>query len=104
MYPDLARQAHVVGTVKLWFVPDRDGQVSQAQVISRNPLLRDAALSIVKSWRFRQRTLRPAVRYETEFVYVLNVQESEGAPRLTVSMADYRKVEVATELYIMPIE
>jgi TonB family protein len=104
MYPEGARRARVTGTVKLWFILDGNGAVTQAGVISGHPMLRDAAMSIVKSWHFQPNALCSNLRCETEFVYVLNVQPEKGEPRLIVSMADYRRVEVTSELYVEPIE
>ena len=104
MYPEEARAARVAGNVKLTFVLNGKGDVIDATIVSGNPLLREAALSAVKSWRFRPNALRPDVRFETEFVYVLNVQHKEGEPSLKVSMTDFRRVEVVSELYIKAIE
>jgi TonB family protein len=103
-YPERARQAHVDGTVKLWFELDQNGAVTQVGIASGNPLLRDAALEAVKSWRFQPNTLPPNVRLETEFVYVLKVQTKQGEPKLTVSMTDFKHVEVISELYVKPTE
>jgi TonB family protein len=103
-YPERARTAHVAGTVKLWFVLDESGSTAQAKLISGNSILGDAAISTVKSWKFRPEDVHPNIRYETEFVYVLNVQSKSGEPRLTVSMTDFRRVEVVSELYVDAIE
>ena len=104
MYPGRAWAARVAGTVRLRFVVDGNGKVARAQVISGNPLLRDAALATVRSWKFQANSVLPNVRHETEFVYVLNVQSKKGEPKLTVSMTDFRRVEVVTEMYVEPIE
>lgn len=104
MYPEEARAARVAGNVKLSFVLNRKGEVVDTTIVSGNPLLRDAALNAVRSWRFRPDALRPDVRFETEFVYVLNVQPKEGEPSLKVSMTDFRRVEVVSELYVKAIE
>jgi TonB family protein len=103
MYPELAKSAHITGTVKLWFVLNESGGVAQAQVISGSTALRDGAVSTVKSWKFSLDSIRSNVRYETEFVYALNVQSKPGEPTLTVSMADWRRVEVTSELYVEAI-
>jgi TonB family protein len=103
-YPERARTAHVAGPVKLWFIVSESGVVTQAEIISGNPLLRDTALGVVKGWKFRSGTIQPSVRYETEFIYDLNVQSKQSQPKLTVSMTDFRRVEVASELYVAPIE
>ena len=98
-YPERASYAHVVGPVKLWFMVDESGAVSQAAIVSGNIMLRDAALSAVKSWKFQPGTIVPNARYETEFVYDLKPQSNLGAPKLTVSMTDFRRVEVVSEVY-----
>jgi hypothetical protein len=36
----------------------------------------------VKSWRFLANSMEPNVRYETEFVYTLEVQRKNGQPVL----------------------
>jgi TonB family protein len=103
-YPEDARSARVAGTVKLWFTLKANGEVAEAGVVSGNPLLRDAAVSTVKSWRFDPKALPANVRFETEFVYVLGVQPREGEPKLAVSLRDFRHVEIVSERYVKPIE
>ena len=104
VYPETARNARVEGVVKLWFVVNADGEVIKAGIISGNPLLRGAATDAVKSWRFPTNTLQPNIRRETEFVYVLKVQSKKGEPRITVSMIDFRRIEITSELYVKAIE
>jgi TonB family protein len=99
MYPERARSSRVAGTVKIWFMLDGSGAVTQAQSISGNPMLRDAAVSTVKSWKFLANNVQANLRYETAFVYVLNVQPKNGEPKLTVSMTDFRRVEIVSERY-----
>jgi TonB family protein len=104
MYPEPARRAHVAGTVNLWFMLDGTGAVTRAQSVSGNSMLRDAALSTVKSWRFLANSMEPNVRYETEFVYTLEVQRKNGQPTLKVSMTDFRRVEIVSGLYVETVE
>jgi TonB family protein len=100
MYPEMARKARVAGTVKAWFLLDENGEVAQVEVISGPPLLKAAAVNIVKSWKFQlDSMIRPNARYETEFVYVLDIQWVEGSPKLRVSMLDFRRIEIVSELY-----
>jgi TonB family protein len=103
-YPERARTAHVAGSVKMWFMMDESGGIAEAEIISGNSLLRDAAVKTVKSWKFRLEGIKPGARYETEFVYELNVQSKRGEPKLTVSMTDLRRVEIVSELYVVTIE
>jgi TonB family protein len=102
-YPELARYAHIVGEVKLWFSVDEDGAVTQAGIVSGHLIFRDAALSAVKSWRFRPGLMQPSTRYETDFVYDLRAQSEPGEPKLTVSMTDFRRVEVVSEVYVVTV-
>jgi TonB family protein len=98
-YPERARYAHLVGSVKLWFMADNSGAVTQAGIISGHPIFSDAALGVVKSWKFQSGAIKPNVRYESEFAYDLKSQSQPGEPNLTVSMTDLRRVEVVSEIY-----
>jgi protein TonB len=53
LYPALARQARVEGTVRLTAIIGRDGTIGNLQVISGHPLLTPAALEAVKQWRYQ---------------------------------------------------
>jgi protein TonB len=50
VYPELARQARVQGTVTLECAIDPHGRVAQARVLSGSPLLDAAALDAVRQW------------------------------------------------------
>lgn len=102
MYPELARNACIVGTVKLWFMIDDSGAVTQTGTISRHPILRDAAITVVKR-KFQSGDIKPNIRYETEFIYDIKSQSQPGEPKLVVSMTDLRRIEVVSEDYVAPI-
>jgi protein TonB len=51
-YPQLARQAHVWGTVVVDAVIDEHGNVVQARTLSGHPLLIQAALKAVLQWKY----------------------------------------------------
>jgi periplasmic protein TonB len=53
LYPPLARQARIQGSVVLHAIIDKEGKVAQLEVISGHPLLVQAALDAVKQWRYR---------------------------------------------------
>ena len=53
LYPRLAMQARVQGTVVLQAVIGKDGTVRDLRVISGHPLLVAAAMDAVKQWRYR---------------------------------------------------
>jgi len=53
IYPPLARQAHISGSVILHAIINKDGEVAELQVVSGHPLLVQSALEAVKQWRYR---------------------------------------------------
>jgi protein TonB len=53
LYPPLARQARIQGSVVLHAIIDKDGKVAQLEVISGHPLLVQSALDAVKQWRYK---------------------------------------------------
>jgi protein TonB len=57
VYPDLARIAHVQGTVVLEAVLDTRGRVDQVRVTRSSPLLDQAAIDAVRQWRYTPSTL-----------------------------------------------
>lgn len=52
-YPPAARAARIQDTVQVEVVIDGDGNVTSAQAISGNPLLRKAAVDAALQWKFR---------------------------------------------------
>jgi protein TonB len=57
VYPPLARETHIWGTVVVDAVIDEHGNVVQARVVSGHPLLMDAALKAVLLWKYEPTTL-----------------------------------------------
>ena len=53
VYPSLAKQAHIQGTVRLAVLIDETGTVDQLRLISGHPFLVKAAFDAVKQWRYR---------------------------------------------------
>jgi TonB family protein len=53
LYPPLARQTHVQGTVVLHAIIARDGSVKELQYVSGHPLLIDSAMDAVRKWRYQ---------------------------------------------------
>jgi periplasmic protein TonB len=65
-YPQIARMAHVSGTVVLHAIIAEDGTIQQLSVISGPALLRQAALDAVRQWRYQPTTLNgQAVKVDT---------------------------------------
>lgn len=53
VYPPLAKQARIQGTVRLQAIIDKDGSVIELQIVSGHPLLQQAALQAVSQWKYR---------------------------------------------------
>jgi protein TonB len=56
LYPEVARQARVEGTVILEAVIDTTGRVTQLRVLRSVPLLDQAAIEAVQQWRYTPST------------------------------------------------
>jgi protein TonB len=53
VYPPLARRAHVEGAVHLTAIIDKEGKIVELKVVDGHPLLINAAVDVVKQWRYR---------------------------------------------------
>ncbi len=53
VYPPLARQARIQGTVTLSALIGKDGSIEELTLVSGHPLLVQAAMDAVKQWRYR---------------------------------------------------
>ena len=53
VYPPLARQARISGTVVLHAVIGEDGTIQTLNVVSGHPMLTNAALEAVQQWRYK---------------------------------------------------
>ncbi len=53
VYPALARQARIQGTVLLRAVISKEGSITGLQLISGHPMLAPAAIDAVKQWKYR---------------------------------------------------
>lgn len=53
LYPPIARQIHLSGTVELRAIIAKDGSVINLEVVSGNPILARSALDAVRQWRYR---------------------------------------------------
>ena len=58
VYPELARQNRIQGTVVLAALVDESGKVERLRLVSGHPFLVQAAFRAVKQWRYR-----PAIYY-----------------------------------------
>jgi protein TonB len=53
VYPPLARQTRISGTVRLHAIIGKDGTIQQLEVLNGHPLLQQAALDAVRQWRYQ---------------------------------------------------
>ena len=69
IYPPLAVQARIQGTVLLQAVVAKDGTVQELRVVSGHPLLVKAAMDAVKLWRYKPYRLNDQpVEVDTEII------------------------------------
>jgi len=76
VYPPLARETHIWGTVVVDAVIDEHGNVVQARVVSGHPLLMDAALKAVLLWKYEPTTLNGqpvSVELQVQVQFKLNL-------------------------------
>jgi TonB family protein len=103
IYPVLATQAAIAGTVKLRISLDGDGKVSAAETVSGHRLLADAATENVRSWVFvRCGEAAPNI----EFTYVFKLEgETYARPRTRFRYEHpYRVIVTADAQHWMPSE
>ena len=76
MYPPLARQTRISGTVRLHAIIGKDGTVQQLTVESGHPLLVQSALDAVKQWRYQPTLLNgEPVDVDTEIDVIFSLAQ-----------------------------
>jgi periplasmic protein TonB len=76
VYPPLARQTRISGTVKLHAIIGKSGAVEQLQVVSGHPLLVQSALDAVKQWRYQPTLLNgEPVEVDTEIDVIFSLAQ-----------------------------
>jgi TonB family protein len=53
-YPDVARQMHITGTVRLEATVGPDGKVRDTRVVGGSPMLAQEASNAVKKWKYEE--------------------------------------------------
>src|SRR5690348_13360745 len=71
IYPPLARQARIQGTVILDIIVNKAGEIRDVKLVSGHPMLAPAAIDAVKQWRYRP--------------YILNGEPVEVETQITVN-------------------
>lgn len=54
LYPDVARQLHITGTVRLEATVGPDGKVRDTRVVGGSPMLAQEATNAVKKWKYEE--------------------------------------------------
>jgi protein TonB len=76
IYPALARQMRVQGTVELAAIISKTGTIESLHVVSGSPMLQQSALDAVKTWRYRPYLLNDeAVEVETSVNVVFKLDQ-----------------------------
>lgn len=86
-YPPIARAAHVQGMVVLAATIAKNGDVTHLEVISGPPMLQQAALDAVKTWKYKPYTNNgEPIEVETQLkvAFVLGGGSGSGIPSGTV--------------------
>jgi TonB family protein len=105
-YPPIARAASEKGTVEVEVTVDESGNVSSARVVSGSPLLREAALTAVRQWKFippqinntRAKLLgRLSFDFDPAGTEVSDVGQSPAKERPPLSLEEQEKYRRASE-------
>jgi periplasmic protein TonB len=76
VYPPLARQTRISGTVKLHAIIGKDGSVQSLQVVSGHPLLVQSAMDAVRQWRYQPTLLNnEPVDVDTEIDVIFSLAQ-----------------------------
>jgi periplasmic protein TonB len=74
VYPEIAKTAHIQGTVVLHAIIAKDGTVQELQYVSGPPLLMRGAMDAVRQWRFQPTLLNgDPVEVDTTISVVFNL-------------------------------
>ena len=96
-YPALAYQARVEGTVKLTFTLAANvGEPKNVVVVSGPPMLTEAALENLQTWKF-ENPYAVERKYETTFRYQLGMEVPfPGSP--TVTFKSFYQVDIVADV------
>jgi TonB family protein len=66
-YPDLARQLHLEGKVRVQLTISSDGRVKDAHVLGGSPVLSNAALDAIRQWKYESAAKETTAVVEIDF-------------------------------------
>ena len=96
VYPPIAKQAHIEGTVKLQLQVSAQGDVTDAKVLSGHPMLVRFALENVKKWRFHCDDCAYGEAFNHEMAYDFEIDYGQHGGR-TIEYKFPDKVNIYTE-------
>ncbi len=89
LYPPLARQARIQGTVILKARINKSGEVESIQLVSGHPLLAPAAIAAVKQWKYESYMLNgEPVEVETNVAVNFTLAGTAPAAGVTSNVSD----------------
>jgi TonB family protein len=99
LYPPLARQARIQGTVVLTIVISKEGEVRDPKLVSGHPMLAPAAIDAVKQWKYRP-FISDDKPIEVETIVRISFRLPDGTQTSTrrASQQDVRPRESAPQL------
>lgn len=67
IYPEMARQLNLAGTVKIEVVIGPDGEIKETKVIGGHPLLVESALKALHDWKYEKAPTETRLQLEFKF-------------------------------------
>jgi protein TonB len=76
VYPQIAKTAHISGSVVLHAIIAKDGTIQELSVVSGPPLLQRSAMDAVRQWRYKPTLLNTQpVQVDTTITVIFNLGE-----------------------------
>src|SRR5580700_9621289 len=85
VYPSLARQARIMGDVKVQVLIRKDGSVASAEVISGHPMLKQAALESAQKSQFECHGCEGVISYSLAYTFAIG-DECHNTPDCSAAM------------------
>lgn len=108
VYPPLARQARIIGTVEILVHVQPDGSVESAEVISGHPILRQAALDSARQSLFEcERCREPVTSYTLHYKFEIAdhdpLKDCETAPEPPPPPAEIDVLKQQVTVFTWPL-
>lgn len=89
VYPPLARQARISGTVTLHALIDKKGKIEQLELISGHPMLVQASINAVKQWEYEPTLVNgKPVEVDTTIDVVFDLTPEPSDSKIVAQSAD----------------